>query len=904
MISGLIARARSLWRGVRRRSDLEWEMEEEFRSHIEFRTADLVRQGLALDDAARQARQEFGRPERYKKEGVAARGLRFFDELGVSWLDFKLGFRMLVRYPGLTFVGGLAIAFAIWVGAGTFEFLNQVVSPNIPLPDGNRIVAIQVVNTAESRRMPRLLHDYEDWRTTLRTVPELGAYRTTERNLITASGDARPAIIAEVTESALRLARVQPLLGRSILADDESPAAPPVLVIGWELWQRRFQGDPDILGKVVRLGRDQATIVGVMPRDFAFPISHEAWAPLRLDVVDYERGYGPPIEVVGRLAPEAKMEDAQAELTTYAQRAANNFPATHAHLRPRVLPLARSWMDVPSGATLTIWSMNLFVVMLLTLVCSNVALLLFARAASREGEIAVRNAIGASRARIITQLFAEALVLGTFGAALGLSAAGFGLRWGLGSVEAQFLAESGPLPFWFRSTLSPATVFYVVLLTLLAALIAGVLPALKVTRGIGARLRQASAGGGGLQFGGVWTAVIITQVALTVALPSASFQLRRDAEEIRTLEVGFPPQQYLSLQLAMDRDAAAEIGDTSAAAFQARFTERRVELERRLMNDPDVLGVTFAGRLPRMYHEWNQIEVDDGAVAPTDERGHRVSSTRIAEDYFEVLQAPPLSGRGFTAADVATGAQIVLVNQPFVDAVLGGRNPIGRRIRYIADEDDRRPREDGEWYEIVGVARDLGMTSGYGRAGIYHPMQPAEAHPVFVAVHVRGDPAAYAPVLRAMATAVDPTLRVNALMPLDRVIDGELKFLSFWFRLTLIVSGVALLLSLAGIYAVMAFTVARRTREIGIRVALGAERGRVLLAIFRRPLIQVGLGVAGGALVVGVLGAGISGGATPQGVALVSGYAALMFAVCALACIVPTRRALAVEPTEALRSEG
>jgi hypothetical protein len=354
----------------------------------------------------------------------------------------------------------------------------------------------------------------------------------------------------------------------------------------------------------------------------------------------------------------------------------------------------------------------------------------------------------------------------------------------------------------------------------------------------------------------------------------------------------------------MDRDAIAEIGDTSAAAFQARFTERRVELERRLMNDPDVLGVTFAGRLPRMYHEWNQIEVDDGAVAPTDERGHRVSSTRIAEDYFEVLQAPPLSGRGFTAADVATGAQIVLVNQPFVDAVLGGRNPIGRRIRYIADEDDRRPRDDSEWYEIVGVARDLGMTSGYGRAGIYHPMQPAEAHPVFVAVHVRGDPAAYAPVLRAMATAVDPTLRVNALMPLDRVIDGELKFLSFWFRLTLIVSGVALLLSLAGIYAVMAFTVARRTREIGIRVALGAERGRVLLAIFRRPMIQVGLGVAAGALVVGALGAGISGGATPQGVALVSGYAALMFAVCALACIVPTRRALAVEPTEALRSEG
>ena len=905
MIAGIVARARSLWRGIRRRSDVDAEMEEEFRAHIELRTADLIRTGLAPDAAARKARLEFGRPERFKAEGSAGRGLRRFDELGVSWLDFKLGFRMLVRYPGLTLVGGLAIAFAIWVGAGTFEFLGQVMNPRIPLPEGDRIVAIEVASVTDGRQTPRILHDYVDWRADLRSVTELGAYRAVERNLITESAQAEPADLAEITASAFEIARVQPLFGRAIVADDESPASPLVLVLGWELWQRRFGGDPNVLGRTVQLGTTPATIVGVMPQGFRFPISYEAWAPLRLNVLEYERGQGPAISVIGRLAPDATLDEAQAELTNLGRRAALDFPATHEHLRPRVMPLAKSWLDLSTGDALSLWSINLFLIMLLALVCSNVALLMFARAATRESEIAVRNAIGASRARIITQLFAEALVLGAFGAALGLAAAGFGLRWGLGIAETQFM-DGAPLPFWFRSTLSPSTVLYVAILAILAAVIAGVLPALKVTRGVGTQLRQASAGGGGLRFGGVWTAVIITQVALTVALPSTAFQLRKDANRIKTLEVGFPTEQYLSLRLEMDRDAAsATTGDTARAAFLALFAEKKQELERRLTSDPAVLGVTFAGRLPRMYHQWNQIEVDEGAVEPLDERGHRVSSTPVAEDYFEVLRTAVLSGRGFNSGDFSSGAQVVLVNEPFVDDVLGGRNPIGRRIRYIANEDYRRPSDEGPWYEIVGVAPDMGMTSGYGRAGIYHPMVPAEAYPVYLAVHVRGDPGAFEPQLRATAAAVDPTLRINELMPLNEVTVGEMKFYSFWFRLTLLISSIALLLSLAGIYAVMAFTVARRTREIGIRVALGASQHRVLASIFRRPLTQVALGVLGGTFVTGLLAFGINGMAvSPRGAAMVGAYAVLMLAVCLLACIVPTRRALAVEPTEALRADG
>jgi hypothetical protein len=256
-----------------------------------------------------------------------------------------------------------------------------------------------------------------------------------------------------------------------------------------------------------------------------------------------------------------------------------------------------------------------------------------------------------------------------------------------------------------------------------------------------------------------------------------------------------------------------------------------------------------------------------------------------------------------------------------VDRVLGGRSPIGRRVRYLAGEaagalGQGEPTNPGPWYEIVGVARDIGTTNGYGRAGIYVPMANG-AFPRHVVIHVTGDARAFAPTLRAVASAQDPTMRLYDVMPLSNVVDQELRFYSFWVRITYAVSGVALLLSLAGIYAVMAFTVSRRTREIGVRVALGSSPRRILTVIFRRPLLQVAFGVLAGAAFVAFMAVNIStiGAPTEKGapltaatvvweLLLVSGYAVLVILVCALACLVPTRRALAVQPMDALRAEG
>ena len=305
-------------------------------------------------------------------------------------------------------------------------------------------------------------------------------------------------------------------------------------VLGYDVWRTRFGSDPNVLGRTVQLGNDTATVTGVMREGFAFPVSHELWTPLRTDSLDQKPRSGPAITVFGLLAPGTTLATAQAELTTLGRNAAVEQPATHEHLQPRVAPYTNLFAEQSTGEELAIvFSIYFFAVMLLVLVCGNVALLLFARAATRESELIMRSALGASRSRIVVQMFAEALVLGGVAAVAGLAAADFALRnWGLDFLEVNL----GRLPFWYDLSLSPATVLFAIGLTLLGSAIAGVMPALKVTRGMGSRLKQTAAGAGGLQFGGVWTAVIVAQVAVTVAFPAVVYVEQWELRHIQTFE--------------------------------------------------------------------------------------------------------------------------------------------------------------------------------------------------------------------------------------------------------------------------------------------------------------------------------------------------------------------------------
>jgi putative ABC transport system permease protein len=897
MIAELIARTRSLWSGILRTRQVNAELREEFRLHMELRAADLVRAGMTPADAARKARAEFGSTDDHVEKARHARGLAWFDGLRFSWLDVKLGGRMLVRYPVLTIVGGVSMAFAVWVGAGTFEATRQFVFPVIPLPESDRIVVLQNWDAAANGPELRSTHEFVAWRDAIKSVDDLSAYRTVTRNLMITEGLAEPVFTAEVSAAAFRVLRVPPLLGRPLVEADERADASSAAVIGYDLWRSRFHGDSGVIGRAVRINGVPATIVGVMPDGFAFPRTQELWTPLKIDVTGYEWRQGMTIQIFGRLAPGASLQQARSELTTLGQVAANDYPRTHQHLRPQLMTFAES--VAPLGEE-GMWMLtgNVFIVMLLVLVCANVGLLTFARAATRESEIVVRSALGASRKRIVMQLFAEALVLGTVAGVVGLAAAGYGMRWGLELMRGKLTNASGNFAFWIDGKLSPLTFAYTAGLTVLAAAIAGVVPALAVTRDLADRLKRATAGGGGTQFGGAWTIVIVAQLAATMAFPVVTFFVRRGAVQFETQPLPFAVERYLAARLEMERFSPEPGADTSVAAFRARYLAAAEKLEERLQTNPAVLGVTLAEHLPLQYHPNNQIEADEGAVAPLDERGHRVGSADVDPKYLDVLRVSMLSGRWFNSSEATASSRVVVVNRAFVDRIFLGRNPIGHRIRYVRSSSP----ETQPWYEIIGVAPDMGTNSGWGPAGIYRPLVRQSVYPLNVAVHVRGDPETFIPRLRAIATDVDATLRLAEVMPLRNVRNGEVAAHDFWVKMTTIVSAIVLLLSLVTIYAVMSFAVSRRTREIGVRVALGASPRRIVGAVFAQPLRQLGLGLVAGAFLVAYLTGMMKGsGPSANQLLMLGGYTALMTAVCMIACAVPTRRALSVHPMEALR---
>ena len=826
-------------------------------------------------------------------------GARALGRIRLSLLDFRLGVRMLARYPLLTVVGGMALSLAIALGAAVFAFISLILWPSLPLPEGDRVVSVRMYDEAANEYENRVLADFLRWKSQSASLVELGAGRSLRRNLATTGDVFEQVMVGEVTASMFDLVRLPPIMGRTLTDADAHPAAPPVMVIGQDLWRRRFNADPGVVGQVVTLGEATATIVGVMPAGMAFPSTHEAWVPLRLDEANAQPRRGVGMQVWARLKPGVSLSQASSEMTAVGAQAAMDWPATHAHLRPEVKPFAEAaGMQLGPLERMLIGSVNVAIGLLLLLISGNVALLMFARAATRESEILVRTALGASRGRVIAQFFSEAVVLSALAAVVGLAVAKAGIQWGIRAFT--LAANDGqPLPFWFSQPLPPLSIAYGCGLALLAAVVTGVLPALKVTRGLQSRLRETTAGGGGLKFGGVWTVLIVTQVALTVTFPVVTYFVKRDGWQIEERNIGMPVSQVLSARLSRDRDISPQ-----------RYSAAVRELREGLASVPGVTHVTLADKLPLMWHGSYMVEVDEGGAGPKEEGfdGYRISTAAVDPDFFAAFDAEPMAGRLFTLSDYVDRPRLVIVNQPFVERVLGGRNPIGRRVRYMNVENSNggdRPAIGPEqpWFEIAGVVRDLGMASLLDPkvAGIYVPLDIRSESSVYVGARVQGDLTAASQALRQLAARADVTLRVSEVQPLNHVTAAALREVDFWTKLLGVVSLSALMLSLTGIYAVMSFAVSRRTREIGIRVALGSDRTRVVFAVLRQPLKQVAAGIVFGAILISWLSGQIVGTLGYLGV--ITTYSVVMFGVCLLACFVPARRALRVDPIDALRAE-
>ncbi|MES2523552.1 MAG: ABC transporter permease, partial [Gemmatimonadota bacterium] len=787
-----------------------------------------------------------------------------------------------------------------------FAFMQAYIYPVIPLPEGERIIAIENRDVELNNEDRQATHDFVVWRKELRTITDVGAFRTVGRNLVAGTGSVEPVPVAEMSAAGFTLARTAPLLGRTLIDADEAAGAPPVVVIGHKVWKERFASSPAVVGQPLRLNATSHTIIGVMPEGFAFPENHELWIPLRSDPSAYARGKGPEIYIFGRLAPGISMEAAQAELTVLGKRAATDFPKANGTIRPMVMPYTHSISDVQGTTVWMAVQMQAMMTVLLVIVAFNVAVLVYARTATRQGEIAVRSALGASRGRIVWQLFMEGLVLSVLSAFGGLFIARFGITLARGMLE----AEEG-IPFWLDFGMRPRTVLFAIGVTVFSAVIIGVLPALQAT---GKRLQdtlRSMSSGAGVQLGRTWTFLIVAQVAIAAAaLPAA---VSAGWGEIRGAVTSpiYDPMRYLLTNFRTDtdvagaltaadsvtqrRDAAARLGNTMAALVQ------------RISAAPGVMGVSYnvdlEGRRGRMEVE--------GITMPEKLRGpYSIASQGSEPNTLPIMGARILTGRGFDASDMDSTSGSVIVSASFVRQVLGNTPPIGKRIRYAGDEarGEDAAVAPSRWFTIIGVTEDV-VTNRFDpdliAPKVYYPAPLGMATNVELLVRTRDKATDFVPQLRKLAVEVDPTLRMGRSYGLDEFERQD----QLAVRLGALMIGLVLLsvslLSAAGVYALTSFTVTRRRREIGIRTALGAQPGQVIRTLFKRVAVQIATGLAVGlgaaaALEVATDGEILQG----RGGYLLPAFGVLMAVVAVLAALGPARRGLRVQPAEALRADS
>ena len=860
-------------------------MRDEMRFHLEMEAERLAREdGLTSEEARRRAAIAFGGVEKYKEKERDARGFRWLDALS---LDARLGARMLLKHRGFTLVGGFAMTMSIGLGATCFEVLGEVLNPALPFDDGDRVVALKYQSTETGQTERRILHDLIARRQELRSVDYLSAFRITQRNLVGGSTAPEPVKLAEMTASGFAIAGSPALAGRHLLPSDEAQAAPPVVVIGYRAWQSRFAADPRIVGRAISLGGTAHTVVGVMPEEFGFPVNHQFWIPLRMNPLDPAPLGGPELHVFGRLAPGASVQQAKTELATIAQREAVH--AETQRLRPSVLPYTHEHVDVTDPAVVLLLRLAQLLFGGLTFVVAvNLAILIYARTVTRLGEIAVRSALGASRGRILAQLFVEAFALTLVGAVAGLMLA----HTGLGTIQS-FAAKNGTVPFWISFDLSITTSLYAVALAAGAALIMGVLPGLKATgRSLTANLHELS-GRTGTRLGPVWNTLVVAQVAVASAVLPAAVFMAWQTGRMHLAGPGFAAERFVIGIAGWSPDDAAD---------RSRVSTRQRELMSRLRAEPAVEAVTFSAGVPGFAGSDGRLVFESGAALDTaDPAG--VSVADVGVGMFEVYEATILAGRTFEAQDLgATG--VVIVNETLARRFLPG-GVLGARFRYAEGDGTA---QSSPAYEIIGVVRDFPAFSAAltleGEPVVYHPVAPGDVHPIAVSVRFRDSiPPRFGDRFRAIGAEVDPSLQLRRVVPLSSYY-ADLR--SLWRSIAVcvgLITASVLLLSAAGIYALMSFTLAQRTREIGIRIALGAAPSRLLLAIFGRASRQLAIGVFGGSVLAGAgfLAAGVAPGLALPLLLCVAG---LMGIVGTLAAFGPARRGLRIQANEALRAEG
>lgn len=822
--------------------------------------------------------------------------------------DLRFGLRMLRRHPALSLIIIATLGLGIGLSSTVFNITNAFVYKPLPFEASDRILVVRRTNVTGSPSAGAMpVRDLVDLRDRQSAFERLAAYAPVSVDLSESSTrEARPEHWAGARFSAgvFETLRVRPLLGRTFLPEDERPGADPVIVLGYDVWQRRYQGAPDVVGRTVVANGVLSTVVGVMPEGFTFPNVERVWLPLEVNPAARPGGgNGPAGTVLGRLVDGVSARQAEAQLSTIAARLAEEHPDRYSGAAGMTLTTLKRAL-VPAGYYGLFYTMLVIALGVLAVGCANVANLELARGSARTHEMAMRRALGAGRGRLVGQLLTEVFVLAVAGGGVGLVLGYLGLEWFRGQMYSVMAAVGGgadDLPFWIRFEPDAHVVLFVAGATVLATAFAGVLPAFRASA---PAAREALVTGGrgssGRRIGRLTGTLVVAQVAVSCVLLVMAGLTITSVTRLTRVDLGYGTDDVLTARTSLPEDRYPD------ANSRLRFQK---QLLARLDAIPGVVSATVSDVLPPIHAGAWTIEVEGRTPVAAGDYP-RVRRGVVTPGFFRTFRTPVLQGRAFTAADRAGAPPVAIVNASFVRKYLPDTAALGRRFRL------RRNAEDVPWLVVVGVVPDMRALpldlSGVSRdeqnpASFYVPMAQSEGPSRLVmTLRTDGPPLNRVRDLRTTVASLDPELPLVRVLSLDGAILRATWFYPVFTTLFTTFGLGALFLSALGLYGVMSFAVTQRTREMGIRMALGARRGQMVGLVIRRGLVRLGAGLA-----IGLLLAWLSAGAVawllfdvrPHDPAVFGLVLLTLLSAGLLAAFVPARRAARVDPAITLVAE-
>ena len=799
-----------------------------------------------------------------------------------DWIhDFHYGVRMLIKRPGTSAIAVVALALGIGLTTVMFSIVQGVILRGLPYEGGDRVMLVSrsELSEAPGNRRPVSVHDFVDWRERQRSFESLAAFSNTS---VVVTGDgafAERYSVSRMTPNTLSVLGVRPALGRDLAEADAEPGSAAVALISHAMWRSRFQADPSALGRTVRFGDTPTTVVGVMPHGFAFPQTADAWVPLELELPD-TRGQGASLRVIGRLRDGVSEAQARAEMAGIAAQLREAYDE-NADLTAILGPYVH--MSLGNEVVSTLFTMLGAVFGVMLIACVNVTNLQLARAAERTKEVAIRTALGSGRWRIVRQLLAEGLLLSAAGALLGLGLAQAGTV-----AFMRAIVDTDP-PFWIDVRVDPVVLLFVVAITVTAALVSSLAPGWRVARAdANAVLKDETRAATGLRMGAFSRWLVVVEVTASCVLLVVSGLMIRQIVNTSRFDYPFATDNVFTAQVSL-------VGDLEAPERAVQLEQ----LEQRLARIPGVRAVALSTAQPGDSGDF-RFSID-GVADPVDEDARPTAGyIRITPAYFDVLRVSLQEGRGVTIDDRQGALPVTVIDEALARRYLGSGSPLGRRLRF-GDADQ-------PWRTIVGIVPSLAEASETGQMipTAYVPYAQAPSSFARILAWTSGEPTA---LTTAVRTAVQ---EVDAGSPVSRPgsLADELWLEGWPFRvfggLFLLFGIAALVMAAAGLYGVMAFSVRRRTQEIGVRMALGAPRRRVLGMILWQGFWRVALGVVVGIVpgwYVGTLMGALLEDASPADPVVHGTTIATLLVTGLLACLAPALRAASVDPLTALRRD-